>query len=179
MQHHQQILELYLKHFAGHKDTLCGIEIGTMCGDFTRQILWNFPDCQIYTMDPWEHRDCAQFEAGEPQDYHNHNREFAEARLGAPEFEGRVVSLAMKSEEAHAWIVGRNPGKLFDFCHVDGDHSEEGIKKDIELYYPMVKKGGIFSMHDVGLVHPLTEIVEAHFGDRLHKGADFTGWVFV
>jgi hypothetical protein len=166
-----------IKDMFSKQEVICGIEIGTKCGDLTRAVLWALPQVQLYTIDPYEHRDGAEFEAGEPQDYHNENRRFAESRLLLPEFGERVCMLVMKSVEAHKWIKNKNPDKLFDFVLVDGDHSEEGIKKDIELFYPLVREGGFFLMHDVGLVHPLTEIVEECFGEKLNKSSDFTAWV--
>ena len=176
LNHYQSLGKLFKEHF-GERESVSGIEIGTKCADATRTILWTLTQCQLYTIDPYEHRDKAEFEAGEPQPYHDQNKEFAEKRLLLPEFGDRVVMLIMRSSEAHKWITDKNPGKLFDFVHVDGDHSAEGITSDIELYFPLVKEGGIFFMHDVGLVHPLTEIIEEKFGDRLYRGGDFTGWV--
>lgn len=35
-----------------------------------------------------------------------------------------------------------------DLLHIDGDHSYEGVKKDINLYYPKVKKNGIIIFDD-------------------------------
>jgi len=35
-----------------------------------------------------------------------------------------------------------------DFMFIDGDHRYKGIKKDIELWWPKMKKGGIFCGHD-------------------------------
>ncbi len=40
-------------------------------------------------------------------------------------------------------------GKQLDFLHIDADHSYEGIKKDFELYFDLVRKGGIIAFHDV------------------------------
>jgi len=83
----------------------------------------------------------------------------------------------MTSAEAYKWIIENNPGKFYDFVHIDGDHSEQGIKIDLELYWSLLKEGGLLSMHDVGLVHPLTEIVKERFGDKLNQEDDFTAWV--
>jgi hypothetical protein len=38
-------------------------------------------------------------------------------------------------------------GKQIDFLFIDGDHTYEGVKRDFELYSPLVRKGGIV---DVG-----------------------------
>lgn len=35
-----------------------------------------------------------------------------------------------------------------DFLFIDGDHRYEGIKKDLQLWFPKIKKGGIISGHD-------------------------------
>ncbi len=36
-----------------------------------------------------------------------------------------------------------------DFLFIDGDHSYEGVKKDFELYAPLVKKNGLIAFHDI------------------------------
>jgi predicted O-methyltransferase YrrM len=40
-------------------------------------------------------------------------------------------------------------GNQLDFLFIDGDHSYEGVKKDFEIYSPLVKKGGIIAFHDI------------------------------
>ena len=40
-----------------------------------------------------------------------------------------------------------------DFIFIDGDHSYEGVKKDFEMYSPLVKKNGLVVFHDIA-VHP-------------------------
>lgn len=176
MQHHQVVSKLFKEHFGDRAD-VCGIEIGTLCGDLTRTVLWTLPTSKLYTIDPWEHRDKAEFEAGEPQEYHNANKEAAEQRLCAPEFEGRVCILAMKSSEAHKFIIEKNPDKKFDWVWIDGDHSEQGITTDLELFEGLVKEGGIFGGHDYGQCHPLTEIIQAKYGDKIITSDDFTWWI--
>jgi len=44
-------------------------------------------------------------------------------------------------------------GKLIDILFIDGDHTYEGVKKDFEMYGPLVKKGGVIAFHDI-VVHP-------------------------
>jgi predicted O-methyltransferase YrrM len=40
-------------------------------------------------------------------------------------------------------------GNQLDFLFIDGDHSYEGVKKDFEMYSPLVKKGGIIAFQDI------------------------------
>lgn len=39
--------------------------------------------------------------------------------------------------------------KRVDFLFIDGDHSYEGVKRDFEMYSPLVRKGGIIAFHDI------------------------------
>jgi len=44
-------------------------------------------------------------------------------------------------------------GRAIDFLFIDADHSYEGVKKDFEMYSPLVKGGGIIAFHDI-VKHP-------------------------
>jgi len=43
--------------------------------------------------------------------------------------------------------------KHVDLLFIDGDHTYDGVKKDFEMYSPLVKKGGLIVFHDI-LTHP-------------------------
>jgi len=38
--------------------------------------------------------------------------------------------------------------ETFDYIYIDGDHSYEGVKLDLELCWPLLEKGGILVLHD-------------------------------
>jgi predicted O-methyltransferase YrrM len=40
-------------------------------------------------------------------------------------------------------------GKPIDFLFIDADHSYEGVKKDFQLYSPLVRKSGLIAFHDI------------------------------
>ena len=42
----------------------------------------------------------------------------------------------------------------YDFIYIDGLHTYEGVKDDINNYLPLVKKGGVIGGHDYGTQHP-------------------------
>jgi cephalosporin hydroxylase len=46
-------------------------------------------------------------------------------------------------------IEGILKGRNVDFLFIDADHSYEGVKKDFEMYSPLVRKGGIIAFHDI------------------------------
>ena len=39
--------------------------------------------------------------------------------------------------------------RKLDFLFIDGDHSYQGVKKDYEMYSPLVRKGGVIAFHDI------------------------------
>ena len=40
-------------------------------------------------------------------------------------------------------------GELIDFLFIDGDHSYQSVRRDFELYGPLVRRGGIVCLHDI------------------------------
>ena len=40
-------------------------------------------------------------------------------------------------------------GNKLDFLFIDGDHKYVGVKRDFEMYAPLVRKGGIIAFHDI------------------------------
>jgi predicted O-methyltransferase YrrM len=45
----------------------------------------------------------------------------------------------------------RIENETLDFIFIDADHSYEGALSDFKLYFPLVKKEGIFAGHDFPL----------------------------
>jgi cephalosporin hydroxylase len=41
----------------------------------------------------------------------------------------------------------------YDLLFIDGDHAYESVKKDFEMYSPLVRKGGIIAFHDIFINH--------------------------
>ena len=53
----------------------------------------------------------------------------------------------------HERIYNQVKDKKFDILFIDGDHSYEGVKKDFEMYVPLVKDRGLILMHDITNAH--------------------------
>ena len=39
--------------------------------------------------------------------------------------------------------------KVFDYIHIDGNHSYDRVKEDLNLYLPLLRKDGILCMDDL------------------------------
>lgn len=49
-------------------------------------------------------------------------------------------------------------GRKIDFLLIDGDHSYEGVKRDWEMYSPLVRSGGLVAFHDVAKSYDETQV---------------------
>jgi predicted O-methyltransferase YrrM len=47
-----------------------------------------------------------------------------------------------------------------DFLFIDGDHSEKGVRKDYEMYSPLVRPGGIIGFHDIVVNTPACQVIK-------------------
>jgi cephalosporin hydroxylase len=63
----------------------------------------------------------------------------------------RVVFLAADSHSPGTLAKIRQvlAGRELDFLLIDGDHSAEGVRRDFEMYAPLVRDGGMIALHDI------------------------------
>lgn len=54
-----------------------------------------------------------------------------------------------------------------DFVFIDGDHSFNGVYLDFVNYFPLVKRGGIFSGHDINL-NEIRTALQKFLGERFN-----------
>jgi predicted O-methyltransferase YrrM len=171
MTQNQFLPEQVLIPFFGKESEVVGVEIGTLGGSGTVAMLNRMPNLKLYTIDPWIHIDGKNFEAEQPQEYHDIN--YRETLKRLVEFGDRVVVIKKKSDES----LEDTPEKV-DFVHIDGSHDEIDVKNDIENWLPKIKKGGILSGHDIQ-IDWIARIVKEKFGDKVKYGDDFLWWVVI
>ena len=56
-----------------------------------------------------------------------------------------------------------------DFLFIDGDHTYEGVKRDFEMYSPLVKEGGIVAFHDICPHPPETKCEVSKFWNEVKQ----------
>jgi len=63
----------------------------------------------------------------------------------------RVELVREDSHDLHTRekIRGLLGGRKLDLLFIDGDHSYDGVKKDFEMYSPLVGAGGTIAFHDI------------------------------
>lgn len=175
LRHHDQTIEVLKKHFGEKKIT--GFEVGTNSGLLTMMLLRNIPNLVLLqTCDPWKNYPGAQFEAGNPQEYHDVQK--AEALQRLSEYFGRFQIYQMESDAAFDKF--KQHKMYVDFVWIDGHHEKSQVDKDIENALKIVKQNGLIGGHDYGLVSDVTQSVKEHFSDtQINLGGDFTWWIYI
>lgn len=133
-----------------------GVEVGVWKGQFSDFLLQEWKGEKLYSVDPWKN-----FSADEYIDEMNIKQfEF-------DEIYNDVVQLLSKYGKRSEIIrdVSVNAALQFgnhslDFVYLDGRHHYEGVKEDIECWFPKVKPNGIICGHD----YLNTVIGETQFG---------------
>ncbi len=128
------------------KSKLVGAEIGVGEGANSLNILKNLDIRTLYCIDPYE-----QFGLGKEYYSTRADKPEVQAMLGYDTvsttlsgFEDKVVQLLLTSNEAASKIADEE----LDFVYIDGDHEYLSVRRDIELYWPKVKVGGLVAGHD-------------------------------
>lgn len=120
------------------------IQIGAERGTSTLALLEARPDAYIYSIDVGL---C-------PQEFEN----IRKAGLN----ENQVERVLGKSQD-----VGLTWDIMCDMLFVDGDHSRAGVRRDIVLFVPMVKRNGIIAFHDY-ILPPIPPEIKG----RVHEAVD-------
>lgn len=146
------------------------VEIGVWKGDFSREILDLLQPDTLVLVDPWEH-----------VEQESHSEAFA-ARTGAkkleriyrsvcdryaPEIEAGQVRI---ERDYSVPVISGFADESVSFAYVDGDHSYDGVRADLEALFPKMKFGGVMGFDDYhrrgwwgdDVVAAVNEFVGAH-----------------
>ncbi len=164
MNHFYQKLEGWFDYEEFYKQTVSNlpdganvIEIGTYRGKsisfLVIESLKQNKKLNIYSIDLWENEeDFVQFIRNTSQISHLFTYFKIDSHSGASLFENNY----------------------FDFIYIDANHTYEYVKKDIELWYPKLKNGGMMAGHDYdpcweGVVRAVNERFEDDFYKEGHS----------
>lgn len=121
---------------------MTAVEVGTAEGLFSRDLLIEGIE-KLFSVDNWATIEGQLGDAGSAQNWHYSNYRNA-AKLLTP-FGDKSIMLQGLSNEMAKYIEDNTLGLVY----IDCDHSYEGVKSDIENYYPKLVNGGIMAFHDV------------------------------
>ena len=143
-------------------------EIGSWRGDFAAAILSSRCPRQLYLVDPWQYRPEGEYE----QAWYGGSRHDGQEEMDAvyesvidrfrSEIEGgQVLIQRARSVDAAASFSDES----LDWVYIDGDHTYEAVKRDLDAYYRTVKSGGFLAGDDYGRTG-------GWFGDGVTRAVD-------
>lgn len=154
------------------------VEIGVKSGRNIHQLLSRFPSLEVWAIDPWV-----------KTAHYDHWADTAFAR-NEKIFEGLMTKhkkAKVHKLKALSWEVAHTfEDESIDLIFIDGDHSYEACRKDIELYLPKVRPGGILAGHDydntvkyADKFKGVDKAVHEFFGDEFSLDVDHVWYVRV
>jgi len=98
------------------------------------------------------------------QDYSSHK---TVARKRLMKYNGKYTFIFRDSKDAVEYVRSHLPSCGAHFIYIDGCHTHEGVKSDINKYYPLVIKNGVMGGHDFcahwqGVSRAVLEFVDEH-----------------
>lgn len=125
-------------------ESVVGIEVGVAKGETSAWLLEKCPNLtKLNGVDPYlPYEDWCRY-----IDEEEINLQKTIAKENVSQYGDRFKFLEMTAENA----VKKFKKESVDFVFIDGDHSYDCTLSDIELYYPLIKKGGILFGHDINL----------------------------
>lgn len=124
-----------------NNEPLTGAEIGVAKGFNAESILKTLNIKKLYLVDPYiPYKETKDGKLRRISKYLSAKEE-AVKRLSR--FQDKTQFICLTSDKAVDFVP-----KGLNFVYIDGNHSYEYVKKDIMLYYPLVKAGGALGGHD-------------------------------
>jgi len=120
-----------------------GAEIGVWFGQFSDWILANSQLSCLFSIDPWEAYDTGRLN-GQTITQEQQDEAYQTTKNLLEKYGDRSQIIKKTSAETAKDIADDS----LDFIFIDGDHSYDACKQDLEIWYPKLKSGGIFSGHD-------------------------------
>jgi predicted O-methyltransferase YrrM len=142
------------------------VEIGSFIGESTIIFAEHFN--QVIAIDPFQ----ADYHKEDPTSKFNFDEVYDEYMRRTSPFPN-IKTLRLTSDSALDVLKD----ELFDFIYIDGIHTYEQVKIDIDNYLQLLKEGGIIGGHDYGPHWPgVNKAVDEKFGkpDKVFKD---TSWI--
>lgn len=124
------------------KRKLIGVEVGVASGLNANDMLTNWNMKTLYMVDIWRCIPDQKGDAGSPQSWHDSN--LANTKSLMKKHKGKYKLLRGLSSE----VVESVKDNSLDFVYLDGNHSYEGVRLDLAIWMPKLKKGGVMAGHD-------------------------------
>lgn len=121
-----------------------GAEIGVLRGKTLFSVLMECPNLAMYGIDQWKQLPFRDVDCSETYKQFDMELLYNKVLQASNDFGSRCMIIRDTSINAAHYIEN----EILDFVFIDADHTYEGVKQDIDTYYPKVKIGGMILGHD-------------------------------
>ncbi|OYP37525.1 class I SAM-dependent methyltransferase [Rhodopirellula sp. MGV] len=139
------------------------LEIGVRRGRSLAVVSAVAPDCEIKGFDLWMENYAGMANPG---------ADFVTEEISNLGHRGSLELISGNSHETVPEFFAKNPGYMFDLINVDGDHSEDGARADLETVLPRLSVGGVIVLDDI--THPQHRYLENVWDDVIGNHPDFS-----
>jgi predicted O-methyltransferase YrrM len=143
------------------------LEIGVRAGRSLAMVAHTCPYTHIVGFDLW------------PDHYagmKNPGPAFVENEVKKIGYTGNLQLIPGDSHETVPEFFRHHPDAYFDCITVDGDHSEQGAKQDLETVIPRLRAGGVLVFDDI--VHPKHRYLKEVWRTTIAEREDFQSYEF-
>jgi predicted O-methyltransferase YrrM len=123
------------------------VEIGSYLGASTCFLAAGLKSDTIYCIDTWQNDAMTE----------GIRDTYSEFRKNTERYRDKIIEIRGWSYDVVDRI--RSLNKQINLLFIDGDHSYEGVKKDWDLYSPMLGKGSIVIFHDYGWAEGVQRVI--------------------
>lgn len=118
------------------------VEVGTLTGDYARQIMSQWKGRKLHCIDPFEQQSDEVYK--EPVNRTDWASVIQSCQSMAIQYSPRVELHKAYSPQAASLFEDESLDAVF----IDGNHSYEAVSNDILAWWPKVQVGGVFGGHD-------------------------------
>ena len=166
------------RRFRKAKGRIAGAEVGVWKGTMSYNLLRMIPTLTLYMIDRWTSYSKEEQERDGISEQRLYEDKVFKAAMKqalkrAQPFGKRAVPMVMESRQACESFEDNS----LDFVFVDGDHSYEGVKEDIDIWLPKIKTGGYICGHDYDSRPGVRQAVDEAFGTAVKADANRT-WFY-
>lgn len=137
-------------------------EIGVWKGEFSDRILKEKKPKELHLVDPWkffpQYR-TRWYGGAKARSQKDMNKIFKDVKKKFANNKNVFIHRTTSEKASRKF-----KDDYFDFIYIDGNHSYEFVKKDLENYFPKLKKGGVVAGDDYfwreGIKFPVREAVK-------------------
>jgi hypothetical protein len=166
--------EEMIKHFSPKGK---GIEVGVQKGIFSKFILENCRDLELYMLDCWDYQRSDYNDISNVNESEQANN-MIEAIENVKNNFSRAKPIKGYSEEVSKYF----PDSFFDFIYIDANHTYEAVLKDLNIWYPKLKNNGLFCGDDYsnlcGVLRAVNQFAKIK-NIQLNVTGGHANWLFI